>query len=155
MCVCIWRKSVTESTQQACGCVSDDDMMLHNQTSGDASYTVHFEWTVQIQPESDFCFGVWVFLNLCCFGLHLQNNGEPQLEKEEETERKRRRGHAKIRQRRHTRQMKNADNSRISGVSLISCRREVCTHWLSLRNSFTGFGVKKKRTAVYSVEKEK
>lgn len=38
-CVCIWRKSVTESTQQACGCVSDDDVMLHNQTSGDASYT--------------------------------------------------------------------------------------------------------------------
>lgn len=65
---------------------------------------------------------------LCCFGHHLQNDGEPQLEKKEETERKRRRGHAKIRQRRHTRQMKNADNSRISGVSLISCRREVCTH---------------------------
>lgn len=43
---------MTESTQQACGCVSDDDMMLHNQTSGDASYTVHFECTVQIQPES-------------------------------------------------------------------------------------------------------
>lgn len=120
---------MTESTQQACGCVSDDDMMLHNQTSGDASCTVHFECTVQIQPELNFCFGIQVFLLcLCCFGHHLQNNGEPQLEREEETERKRRRGHAKIRQRRHTRQMKNADNSRISGVSLISCRREVCPH---------------------------
>lgn len=62
VCVYIWRKSVTESTQQACGCVSDDGMMLHNQTSGDASYTVHFECTVQIQPESDFCFGVKVFM---------------------------------------------------------------------------------------------
>lgn len=51
--------------------------------------------------------------------------------------------------------MKNADNSRISGVLLISCRREVCEHRLSLRNSFTGFGVKKKKTVVYSVEKER
>ncbi len=37
-----------------------------------------------------------------------------------------RRRHGKITRRR--RPMKRADNSRISGVSLISCRTEVCEH---------------------------
>lgn len=37
--------------------------------------------------------------------------------------------HGKIRRRRRRRrQMKRADNSSISGLSLISCRTEVCEH---------------------------
>lgn len=35
--VCVWRKSVTERSQQAAGCVGDDVMMLRNQTRVDAS----------------------------------------------------------------------------------------------------------------------
>lgn len=73
------------------------------------------------------------------------------------SERGRRRGYGEIkRRRRRKRPMKKADNSRISRVSLINCRPEVCKHWLALRNSFTGFGLKKKeKTTVCSVEKEK
>lgn len=41
--------------------------------------------------------------------------------------------------------MKRADNIRISGVSLISCRTEACEHRSALRNSFTGFGGKKQQ----------
>lgn len=37
VCVCVWRKSVTERSQQAAGCVGDDVMMLRNQTRVDAS----------------------------------------------------------------------------------------------------------------------
>lgn len=62
-----------------------------------------------------------------------------------------RRRHGKIRRRRP---MKRADNSRISRVSLISCRTEVCKHWSALRNSFTGFGLKKKKKSVFCRERE-